>query len=170
MEIWKEVKGYEFYQVSNLGRVKSLERLSNHSNGISKIKLKEKILKPQKDSNGYLFVRLYRNNKYKSYSVHKLVLICFLDYIKNTKLVIDHIDNNKLNNNLSNLQLITNRENCVKDRKRKSNQKNIYINKHNKYYIKIQFNKKTINVGGIKSLDEAIIKRDEILKEIINHA
>jgi hypothetical protein len=107
-EIWKDVPNYEgLYQVSNLGNIKSLN--------YNKTK-KEKVLLPNKSTNEYLNVRLYNNNKSKVYSVHQLVAIAFLNHnICGHKLVIDHINDNKLDNRFENLQIITNRENVYKN-------------------------------------------------------
>ena len=121
MEIWKEIKGYESYEVSNLGRVKSLARIVTTAKG-SRV-LKEKILKPastgfKKLKTKHLGVFLTKNGKAKTKKVHQLVAIAFLNHKPNGhKLVVDHIDNNSLNNELGNLQIITNRENTSKDKK-----------------------------------------------------
>lgn len=69
MEEWRNIEGYENYQVSNLGRVKSLNY--NHTG-------KEQILKPRKDHNGYLQVSLSKNRKQKWYLVHRLVAKAFI--------------------------------------------------------------------------------------------
>ena len=117
MEEFRDVPGYEgLYQVSNLGNVKSLARTIMKSNG-RKHSIKEKILKPASDRN-YLGINLYKKDKHKYYKVHKLVAMAFLNHIPNGHigLVVDHIDNNKLNNNLENLQLISARKNSSKDR------------------------------------------------------
>ena len=111
-EEWKNVLGYEgLYQVSNLGRVKSLSRTVKYKNG-NLNKFKEKILKLGADSYGYLRVTLSKNGKRKIGHVHKLVAIAFLNHSPNKYAeVVDHIDNNKLNNKLQNIQLVTNRIN-----------------------------------------------------------
>lgn len=110
VEVWKTIDGYEDYQVSNLGRVKSLIK----HNGIN-----ERILKAGVNSRGYLSVVLQKNSKSKSFRVHVLVAMMFHSHKPDGthKVVVDHIDNNKLNNRADNLQLITNRENASKDRK-----------------------------------------------------
>ena len=109
-EIWKDITGYEGkYMVSDQGRVKSLKY--NNTN-------KEKILKPSYHCNGYLIVSLCKDNKPKCIKVHQLVAMEFLGHTPcGMKVVVDHIDNNKTNNNLNNLQLISQRENSSKDRK-----------------------------------------------------
>lgn len=95
LEIWKPIKGYEEkYMVSNLGRVKSL---SNNRNR------KEKILKPCKDSGGYLFVVLCSNGKCKQITVHRLVSETFIPNPDNLP-IINHKDENPLNNCVNNLE------------------------------------------------------------------
>lgn len=98
-EIWKDIPEYEgLYQVSNMGRIKSLPR-----NGTIK---QERILKQTEDNNGYLVVGLHRNNKQKKMCVHWLVANAFIP--KNIEYkVINHIDGNKHNNILNNLERCT---------------------------------------------------------------
>ena len=97
-EIWKDIKGYEGkYQVSNLGRVKSLNYKRTGE---------EKILKPTKTEKGYLFVCLRRNSKAKSYRVHRLVAEHFIPNT-DTNLEVNHKDENKENNCVTNLEWCT---------------------------------------------------------------
>ena len=121
-EIWKDILGYEgLYQVSNLGRVKSLERMVESPTG--NYLIFSKILKPGKTNKGYSFVNLYKNKKPKSRTVHQLVAQAFLNHSPcKYEIVIDHINNNKEDNSLNNLQLVSHRENISKDTKRKSSQ------------------------------------------------
>lgn len=95
-EIWKDIEGYEgLYQVSNLGNVKTLNYKGKH---------KVKILKHQIDKDGYHKVSLYDiDKKPKRFSVHKLVCLAFLENPHNYP-IINHIDEDKDNNALSNLE------------------------------------------------------------------
>ena len=98
-EIWKDIKNYEgLYQISNLGRVKSLWYG------------REKILIPVKLKNGYLRVILCKNGILKTYYVHRLVAEAFLDNPNNLPQV-NHKDENKQNNNVENLEWCTNEYN-----------------------------------------------------------
>lgn len=93
-EIWKNIKGYEgLYEVSNLGRVKSLNY--NHTR-------KEGFLKPA-DKRGYLSVQLFKNGILKWHLVHRLVASAFIENPDNLPQV-NHIDQNKKNNKVSNIE------------------------------------------------------------------
>lgn len=121
-EYWKDIKDYEgLYQISNLGRVKSLSRYVYTSN--PKFKgyrcTKEKILKSGKTKKGYLIVVLRKNNKSKSMYVHRLVATAFI-YNPNNLPEVNHKDENPLNNNVTNLEWCTHKYNgnygTIKDR------------------------------------------------------
>ena len=109
-EIWKDIKGFEgLYQASNLGRVKSLERFRKGKNG-SLVTVKEKILKPAIIRNGYYQVQLFKNSIRKFYFVHRLVYEAFNGQIPEG-LQVNHLDESPSNNRLSNLNLMTCKEN-----------------------------------------------------------
>lgn len=109
-EIWNNIKEYEgLYQVSNLGRIKSLERELKNVNG-KILKYKEKIMKPQLNSRGYLIVVLRKNKIKKNFRVHRLVARAFLPK-PNNKNIVNHIDNNPENNKANNLEWCTQSEN-----------------------------------------------------------
>jgi len=97
METFKDIIGCEgLYQISNLGSVKNTNRNS--------------ILKPNKNSGGYEVVILYKNNKPNAFKIHRLIAIHFIDN-PNNYLIVNHIDNVKTNNDISNLEWVTIREN-----------------------------------------------------------
>ena len=109
-EIWKDIKDYKgIYQVSNLGRVRSLDKLCNGSNQYGdKFTLikKGKILKPKIRKNGYLEVTLVHNKKAKSCLIHRLVANAFIENDNDYK-YINHKDENKQNNRVDNLEWCT---------------------------------------------------------------
>lgn len=111
-EIWKDIPGYEgSYQVSNLGRVKSMARCyytgRKHT---SKIVLKDKMIYRHRDKDGYLFVSLRKDKRLKYFKVHRLVAICFIQN-NNNKPQVNHIDGVRDNNCVFNLEWVTALEN-----------------------------------------------------------
>ena len=108
-EIWKDINGYEgLYQISNFGIVKSVDRISKHSNG--DLTLKGKILKKNKNSKGYLYLSLCKNGKYRQYLIHRLVAEHFIPNPDN-KPYIDHINTDRSDNRVENLRWVTHKEN-----------------------------------------------------------
>ena len=101
-EFWLAIENYNgIYEISSFGRVRSLPRY--RSNGKAKYLQPLKILKPQIDGCGYYQVFLYKNGKSKKYKIHQLVATHFI-INKNNYTVINHIDGNKLNNKIDNLE------------------------------------------------------------------
>jgi hypothetical protein len=126
-EIWTPILGLENqYQISNFGNVKSIERTINvkRKKGQNIRPIKERILNQflvGKKKNQYLAVKLCVNGRCKTFKVHILVAVTFMydQYLElvinnNEKYLIDHKDENRYNNHLSNLQIITHRENLTK--------------------------------------------------------
>ena len=113
LEVWKNIKGYQGkYQVSNFGRVKSLiDEFSKNRQLI----LKKRITSKKQKNRLYnrQIINLYKNNKMKTFYVHKLVWQAFNGKIPNG-MQVDHIDNNPQNNRLQNLQLLTPSQNSLK--------------------------------------------------------
>lgn len=110
-EEWRNVVGYEeLYQVSSYGRVKRLEKINIQYHGGFVI-YPEKILKQFKDKGGYVFLGLRKKGKKKKFpKVHRLVAQSFIKNNKN-KPCINHIDNNRSNNYVENLEWCTHKEN-----------------------------------------------------------
>ena len=107
MEEWKDIKGYEgLYQVSNYGEERSLDRIVIDKNG-REMCFKGKILKPNDNGNGYLFVVLSKNGDVKNHLVHKLVAETFIPNPNNYE-EVHHKDHNTNNNRVENLEWIPN--------------------------------------------------------------
>ena len=110
MEVWKDVKGYEgYYQVSNLGRIKSLSRKVKNHSGFKKV-LKEKILKVHIGKTGYYVVDLKKESQRKTFKIHRLIALHFIKNPNNKK-CINHINGVKTDNSLKNLEWCTIKEN-----------------------------------------------------------
>ena len=153
-EVWMPVVGYKgLYEVSNLGNVKSFPR-----NGTIK---NEKYLVPNDNGYGYLKLSLCSTLKKTKY-VHILVAESFLNYKSNKgQIVVDHIDNNKRNNNLNNLRIISHTENLTRGNRSNSENYNIYKIR-NKYRVII----KSMHIGYYDTLLEAIEIRNNQLNKI----
>jgi hypothetical protein len=162
-EEFRSIPGYEgYYEVSNFGNVKSL--------GNNKF-CKERILSKRligSIGNQYYALLLYKDGKRKNMKIHILVAMAFLGHKPDGthKIVVDHIDNNKLNNHLSNLQLISQRDNASKDKKNGSSEypgvcwhKNL-----NKWVSYIKINGKLKHLGYFVSEEEAAEAYQNALK------
>ena len=143
MENWKDIKGYEgLYQVSDLGRVKSLI-----GNG--------RILKQHLRNGVYCAVNLSSKNIRRGVNVHSLVAETFLNHNANRDYVVDHINNVKTDNRLSNLQVISHRDNCSKDRK---GSVGVSFNKKNRKWVSmISIDRNQFYLGSFESEDRASI-------------
>ena len=98
VETFVKIEGFENYEVSNLGKVRNIKS--------------GRILKPHLNHNGYLKHHLYKHNKLKELFLHRIIAIAFIDNPEE-KPQVNHIDENKLNNDLSNLEWCTVRENLI---------------------------------------------------------
>ena len=115
IEIWKDIVGYEGkYQVSNLGRIKSLNY--RHAG-------KEQILKAVRNSKGYLQVKLYKDGKVKHYAVHRLVSEAFIQFVPEDKVSyeVDHRNTVRTDNRACNLCFVTSSQNKLNPKTRERN-------------------------------------------------
>ena len=147
-EIWKDIPNYEgYYQISNLGNIKSLKRKVKQFNGYQIIEkeIDERMLKTSKQNNGYILVRLSKNGKAKTYSVHRLVIRTF---IGESCLQVDHKNGKKSNNELNNLEYVTSFENMR--RAFRNNLVTLKKNEINQYDLNGNFIKTWYNAGFIE--------------------
>ncbi len=148
METWKTIDGYDNYFISSHGNVE---------NGYT-----GKLIRPWISSKGYYYVGLCKNGKKRSVSVHKLVANAFVDNPDN-KLCVDHIDNNRLNNNESNLRFATYTENGINKKKQSNNTSGIvgvcFDKSRNKWMAHYTLNGKFKGLGRYDTLEEAKLAR-----------
>jgi len=166
MEIWKSIKNCKGYEASNYGNIKSLSRIILR-NGKYPILSKEKILKPSLNTRGYLIVNICINSKSKTRTVHQLVAIAFLNHVPcGYKLVVNHIDFNRINNNVENLEIVTSRENNnLKHIKNTSIYTGVCWNKkEKKWSAQIFINKRKKHLGYFKKEYDGHIAYEYALK------
>lgn len=111
VEIWKPIEEYYGYEVSNFGNVRSLSRLTMGRWGKMKTS-PGRLLKPDEHKFGYLRVELCKDGKKKKYLLHRLVAAAFIDNPE-AKRTVNHIDSNRKNNHISNLEWCTHKENTA---------------------------------------------------------
>ena len=147
-EIWKDIKGYEeLYQVSNMGRIKSLKKYHGKTeNWIER----EFTLKPQISNRGYYRVHL-SNKGVKVFSVHRLVAQAFIKNPNDYK-EVNHIDGNKTNNHFNNLEWCT----------RSQNEKHAYSNGLAKSTKRKKIKQYDLNGNFIKEWDYIILIEKEL--------
>lgn len=167
-ELYKPVKGYGgSYEVSNLGNVKNLGRYVNcHHNSIRLIK--ERILKQSIDTYGYPIISLNQNGKRKTRTVHQLVVEAFLNHNPCAmKLVVNHINFNKKDNRVENLEIVTSRVNSNRKHLKSSSQYTGVTKERGKWRAQIVINKKKKYLGFfVNEIDAHNAYQDE-LKSLI---
>lgn len=167
-EEFRDVEGYEgLYQISNLGNIKSLSKFV--SKGFCNFTTKEKILIQSINKNGYHSVKLCKNKIKKTFNIHQLVAITFLNHKpKYDNLIIDHINNNKSDNRVLNLQLISQRLNTSKDKENKTSKYTgvSFAKTRNNWISQIYINGKSIVLGRFTSELEASNAYQNKLKEL----
>jgi hypothetical protein len=149
VEIWKDIPGFLDYQVSNLGRVKSLKRE------------KEKILKPQKRTKGYLCVGLRSYKlKPKFIDIHRLVLMSFVG-MPPQGMECDHINRVRDDNRLDNLRWVTKRDNVLNSSSTKIQSELFYpgvkinYDRNKKYRVQFRINGKDVHFGTFYTFEDA---------------
>ena len=162
-EIWKDIPGYEtLYQVSNLGRVKGLDRydkLNRFKKGV--------VLATRIKNSGYYIVNLWKDGKCKTPTIHQLVAITFLGHTPcGTKIICDHINGDKLDNCVDNIQLISTRENTTRY---KTNGTSKYVGVswdkvRNNWMAYITINKKYLYLGRFDNEYDAHLAYQNKLK------
>ena len=148
-EEFRRIKGYEHYEVSDLGNVRKVAHVSYYLGGFIGYH-ESRVIEPY-FSNGYLHVCFERFN----ISVHTLVAITFLNHKPcGNKLVVDHINAISTDNRLKNLQVISHRENCSKDKKGKSKYTGVGID-NDSFKAQIRISGKVVHLGCFKDEENA---------------
>jgi hypothetical protein len=165
-EIWKDIKGYEgLYQISNLGRVKSLSRMVKYKQ-YSK-ETTEKIMKLSLNKRGYLYVGLCKNGSYERFRVHRLVALHFVPNPKEYS-EVNHKDRIKTNNEVENLEWCSGKEN-VNHSIEQMKKPHICQTNTGHHHISKKGNGYRVRIGKkekyFKELGTAITFRDEFLKK-----
>jgi len=153
-ETFRIIKDFENYSISNLGR------LRNNAT--------DRILKPGIDTHGYYKLNLYKDGNMYTKKIHKLVGDAFIDNPYN-KSCVDHINNNKLDNNVFNLRWVSKQENSMNSKlssKNTSNYKGVTFYKQNsKWMAQIQIKGKKYNLGYFDNIEDAVNARVKKAKE-----
>ncbi len=155
MEEYKIIEGFENYSVSKYGNVKN-----NITGRMMKISINEK---------GYCIVTLFKNGYTKHLRVHRLVAEAFIPNSGN-KIQVDHIDNDKKNNNVNNLRWCSCSENGMNTKLRQSNTsgvKGVYYDKRiGLWRAQITHNRKHHHLGNFENIEDATKARQEAAKEL----
>lgn len=187
-EVWRDIQGYEgLYQVSNLGRVRSLDRWVDRTNQPGYF-LQGKILKPRTGKNGYKYVVLCSRCEHRTFTIHRLVALAFVSN-PNGFNVVNHIDGNKTNNAVDNIEWCSYSENTLhaikeglfkpeksantmrsqlrQNKNNTSGTKGVYFNKKlRKWQAYIRVNYKMIYLGVYENKEDAIKARLEKEREL----
>jgi hypothetical protein len=154
-EVYKKIEGYENYHVSNSGNV------INSKTG--------KIRKPTINNSGFFTIALYKDTKIKSYLLHRLIAVAFVENPDN-KSCICHIDHNKLNNNLENLRFSTSQENSYHSsivKNASSKYRGVFFSKmNNKFKAQIMINGKQQHLGYFNNERDALKIYETKAKEL----
>ena len=148
VEVFRSIDGYENYTVSTFGKVK------NTKTG--------KILKSRLNGHGYLIIDLYKDGNRKMFSVHRLLACAFLDN-PNNKQCVDHKNNDRTNNDISNLRFATYKENNQNSKLSSNNTSGCkgidWKKKAKKWRAQIRIDGIKIHIGLFANLEDAKIAR-----------
>ena len=159
--IWKRIDGYDNYEISICGQVRNVRT--------------KRVLKPRISKSGYYRVELYNSIKQSTQNIHRLVAKAFIPNLNNDDFV-DHINNIKIDNTISNLRWCTNQQNQFNASLNKTNTSGVrgvyWCKEKNKWRATITYNHKKIHLGYYDNLEDAKIARQkkaaELFGEFIN--
>lgn len=148
-ERWEIIPDFIDYEVSNFGEVRSYKTNRN------KNRVVPAILKKGRNSAGYYTVSLHNSQGAKTHKIHSLVACCFLPSKTDDKLIVDHKDNDRLNNKVDNLQYITRRLNASKDRRSKTGITGVFETASKKFMSHLEVDGKKVSLGIFKTQEQA---------------
>jgi len=155
LTVWLPIKDYDNYEISICGQVRN-----------SKTK---RILKQRINKDGYYIINLYQNSQPTTYTIHRIVATHFIPNLRNDE-CIDHKNNNRLDNTVSNLRwcnLFENQHNRQLSKNNTSGSKGIYYRKsNNKWEVTIMFQKKQIYLGCFDDINDAKVARQNAAKQL----
>jgi hypothetical protein len=153
LTVWLPINDFSNYKISLDGIVKNIKT--------------NRILKSYANDRGYHCIELYKDNKYKSFKIHRLVATHFIPNLTEYN-YIDHIDNDKNNNKFSNLRYCSPSQNQYNRKLNKNNKSSIkgVRFENNKWRAVICFNKKQIHIGYYDNLEDAKIARQQKAAEL----
>lgn len=112
MEQWRAIPGYEgLYEASDYGRIRTAENKTTYTAKHGERRWKQRVLKPKRDKQNCLRVALWKDGKAKDFLVARLVCATWHDNLIDTKMTVNHIDGNRLNNNANNLEWLSRGDN-----------------------------------------------------------
>ena len=172
-EKWADIKGYEgLYQISNFGRVKSLQRkVVNHRSGSMRI-VNEMIMTPFDNGTGYKAISLACERKRKNFYVHRLVGGAFIENPQNKK-IINHIDYDTNNNSSDNLEWCSQKENIMHSVEHMKKPRTIsysstgikYISIRKKTKFRVQIPNQKMRV--FNSIEQAVAYKNQLLEGVV---
>ena len=155
LSVWLPIKGYDNYEVSICGMIRNMNT--------------KRIRIPRIGTHGYYYVILYKNGNYKYSLIHRLVAKTFIPNIENEKFV-DHINNNQLDNTISNLRWCTLSKNQYNRQLNKNNKSGIkgvgWHKRDRKWTAQIKINNKSIYLGSYDDIEDAKIARQKKSAEL----